>query len=159
MENHTAPTASGPTESRDPSAFLSEIIGVPVTVKLNSGVVYKGRLCVTPTQPLRSDMSLRRASIGGWIHEYCAREVSGICQRAAEKDLRRRFRQGKQWWVAGIGDDLENMIEDLMSSSALHIIRIIVEEGYRGSERSIVIQNYSRASTHIPQKSEYFADL
>jgi U6 snRNA-associated Sm-like protein LSm6 len=26
----------------DPSAFLSEIIGVPVTVKLNSGVVYKG---------------------------------------------------------------------------------------------------------------------
>jgi len=27
---------------KDPSAFLSEIIGVPVTVKLNSGVVYKG---------------------------------------------------------------------------------------------------------------------
>jgi hypothetical protein len=27
----------------DPSAFLSEIIGVPVTVKLNSGVVYKGK--------------------------------------------------------------------------------------------------------------------
>ncbi len=26
----------------DPSAFLSAIIGVPVTVKLNSGVVYKG---------------------------------------------------------------------------------------------------------------------
>ena len=33
MENSTA---------SDPSAFLSEIIGVPVTVKLNSGVVYKG---------------------------------------------------------------------------------------------------------------------
>lgn len=29
-------------ESRDPSGFLSEIIGAPVTVKLNSGVVYKG---------------------------------------------------------------------------------------------------------------------
>jgi len=28
----------------DPSAFLSAIIGVPVTVKLNSGVVYKGEL-------------------------------------------------------------------------------------------------------------------
>jgi hypothetical protein len=34
MENSTA---------SDPSAFLSEIIGVPVTVKLNSGVVYKGK--------------------------------------------------------------------------------------------------------------------
>ena len=30
------------TEGRDPSGFLSEIIGAPVTVKLNSGVVYKG---------------------------------------------------------------------------------------------------------------------
>nr|A1CE19.2 RecName: Full=U6 snRNA-associated Sm-like protein LSm6 [Aspergillus clavatus NRRL 1] len=32
------------SEGRDPSAFLSEIIGAPVTVKLNSGVVYKGEL-------------------------------------------------------------------------------------------------------------------
>lgn len=31
-------------EARDPSGFLSEIIGAPVTVKLNSGVVYKGVL-------------------------------------------------------------------------------------------------------------------
>jgi U6 snRNA-associated Sm-like protein LSm6 len=29
-------------EGKDPSGFLSEIIGNPVTVKLNSGVVYKG---------------------------------------------------------------------------------------------------------------------
>ena len=29
-------------EGKDPSAFLSEIIGNSVTVKLNSGVVYKG---------------------------------------------------------------------------------------------------------------------
>jgi U6 snRNA-associated Sm-like protein LSm6 len=29
-------------EGKDPSAFLSEIIGNAVTVKLNSGVVYKG---------------------------------------------------------------------------------------------------------------------
>lgn len=29
-------------EGRDPSGFLSQIIGNPVTVKLNSGVVYKG---------------------------------------------------------------------------------------------------------------------
>lgn len=33
---------SSSSEGRDPSAFLGEIIGAPVTVKLNSGVVYKG---------------------------------------------------------------------------------------------------------------------
>jgi hypothetical protein len=35
---------NGPTqgEGKDPSGFLGEIIGAPVTVKLNSGVVYKG---------------------------------------------------------------------------------------------------------------------
>ena len=29
-------------EGKDPSSFLSDIIGSPVTVKLNSGVIYKG---------------------------------------------------------------------------------------------------------------------
>ncbi|RMJ27734.1 hypothetical protein PHISP_01378 [Aspergillus sp. HF37] len=38
MENTAA------TEGKDPSAFLGEIIGAPVTVKLNSGVIYKGEL-------------------------------------------------------------------------------------------------------------------
>jgi len=33
---------NGTSEAKDPSGFLSEIIGAPVTVKLNSGVVYKG---------------------------------------------------------------------------------------------------------------------
>lgn len=32
------------TSSKDPASFLSSIIGAPVTVKLNSGVVYKGEL-------------------------------------------------------------------------------------------------------------------
>ncbi|KAI9745470.1 MAG: U4/U6-U5 snRNP complex subunit lsm6 [Claussenomyces sp. TS43310] len=40
MENGTATQAEG----RDPSSFLTEIIGNPVTVKLNSGVIYKGEL-------------------------------------------------------------------------------------------------------------------
>jgi hypothetical protein len=31
-------------EGRDPSGFLSQIIGNAVTVKLNSGIVYKGEL-------------------------------------------------------------------------------------------------------------------
>ncbi|KAL2864538.1 U4/U6-U5 snRNP complex subunit LSM6 [Aspergillus lucknowensis] len=38
MENNA------PSEGKDPSAFLGEIIGAPVTVKLNSGVVYRGEL-------------------------------------------------------------------------------------------------------------------
>ena len=38
MENGAA------SDSRDPAAFLNEITGVAVTVKLNSGVVYKGEL-------------------------------------------------------------------------------------------------------------------
>lgn len=29
-------------DARDPSGFLSEIIGAEVTVKLNSGLVYQG---------------------------------------------------------------------------------------------------------------------
>lgn len=32
------------SEGKDPSSFLSEIIGAPVTVKLNSGVIYKGTI-------------------------------------------------------------------------------------------------------------------
>lgn len=39
MENGTVTQGEG----KDPSGFLSEIIGNPVTVKLNSGVVYKGK--------------------------------------------------------------------------------------------------------------------
>jgi hypothetical protein len=31
-------------EGKDPSSFLSDIIGNSVTVKLNSGVVYKGEV-------------------------------------------------------------------------------------------------------------------
>jgi U6 snRNA-associated Sm-like protein LSm6 len=38
--NYFAMEKSG--DGRDPSGFLSEIIGAPVTVKLNSGIVYKG---------------------------------------------------------------------------------------------------------------------
>merc|ERR1711939_319559 len=41
MENHTSSTSADP---KDPASFLSSIIGVPVTVKLNSGIVYKGEL-------------------------------------------------------------------------------------------------------------------
>ncbi len=39
MENQAPVTQA---EGKDPSGFLSEIINSAVTVKLNSGVVYKG---------------------------------------------------------------------------------------------------------------------
>ncbi|KAH9860675.1 U4/U6-U5 snRNP complex subunit lsm6 [Plenodomus biglobosus] len=42
--NGESPAADAAGDSRDPSGFLSEIIGAPVTVKLNSGIIYKGDL-------------------------------------------------------------------------------------------------------------------
>lgn len=41
--NGDSPDTAPADTSRDPSGFLSEIIGAPVTVKLNSGIVYKGK--------------------------------------------------------------------------------------------------------------------
>lgn len=40
---------NGNMSARDPSGFLSQSIGARVTVKLNSGVVYKGE---APLEPL-----------------------------------------------------------------------------------------------------------
>jgi U6 snRNA-associated Sm-like protein LSm6 len=40
MENNAADAAQ--SASSDPSSFLSEIIGGPIVVKLNSGVEYRG---------------------------------------------------------------------------------------------------------------------
>jgi U6 snRNA-associated Sm-like protein LSm6 len=37
--------AAGTATGRDPSGFLNEILHRPVTVKLNSGVIYKGSSC------------------------------------------------------------------------------------------------------------------
>ncbi|KAH7131943.1 U6 snRNA-associated Sm-like protein LSm6 [Dendryphion nanum] len=45
LENGDSQEPEAPQgDARDPSGFLSEIIGNPVTVKLNSGAVYKGEL-------------------------------------------------------------------------------------------------------------------
>lgn len=43
-------------EGRDPSGFLSQIIGNAVTVKLNSGVVYKGEWEWKPACSCPSDI-------------------------------------------------------------------------------------------------------
>jgi U6 snRNA-associated Sm-like protein LSm6 len=45
--NGDSPAADVAGDSRDPSGFLSEIIGAPVTVKLNSGIIYKGMHVLT----------------------------------------------------------------------------------------------------------------
>ena len=66
MENHT--TSATTTDPKDPASFLSSIIGVPVTVKLNSGVVYKGEL----------------QSVDGYMNialEKCAEYVNGQLRR------------------------------------------------------------------------------
>ena len=73
-------------EGRDPSGFLSQIIGNAVTVKLNSGVVYKGEWnrglldcpCLRAHTRRHHVQMLttrgRRASVRRWVHEHRARE-------------------------------------------------------------------------------------
>lgn len=57
-------TPNGAGDARDPSGFLSEIIGAPVTVKLNSGVVYKGMaFCESSGVFNYIDLYDRRASV------------------------------------------------------------------------------------------------
>jgi U6 snRNA-associated Sm-like protein LSm6 len=41
------------SEGKDPSTFLGEIIGSPVVVKLNSGVVYEGNGSPAPLDSMR----------------------------------------------------------------------------------------------------------
>lgn len=70
-----APEAAG--DSRDPSGFLSEIIGAPVTVKLNSGIVYKGA-CYIPEPESLLTWSGDLQSVDGYMNialERC-REVA-----------------------------------------------------------------------------------
>lgn len=54
-------------EGKDPSSFLGQIIGNPVTVKLNSGVVYKGKIIETPRRssygPSNELVSYRRVAV------------------------------------------------------------------------------------------------
>jgi len=50
MENGNLSQGGG----NDPSGFLSEIIGSSVTVKLNSGLVYKGISSLLASHPLLS---------------------------------------------------------------------------------------------------------
>ncbi|KAH7364249.1 hypothetical protein BKA65DRAFT_546137 [Rhexocercosporidium sp. MPI-PUGE-AT-0058] len=73
MENGTVTQGEG----KDPSGFLSEIIGSSVTVKLNSGVVYKGTLGPLYSRELQS--------IDGYMNlalEKCEEHVDGVKRRS-----------------------------------------------------------------------------
>jgi hypothetical protein len=77
----SAPAAApnGAGDARDPSGFLAEIIGAPVTVKLNSGVVYKGRVLRMRSENVKTDGHCRRITVCGWLYEHCAGTDEGIC--------------------------------------------------------------------------------
>jgi U6 snRNA-associated Sm-like protein LSm6 len=80
-----AAAANGATDAKDPSGFLSEIIGAPVTVKLNSGVVYKGE------QNLTSEAEMKR-KLMVFVGEL--QSVDGYMNIALEQT--REFVDGKQ---------------------------------------------------------------
>lgn len=65
MENGAA------SDGKDPSGFLSEIIGAPVTVKLNSGVVYKGKRPIYHSRVIQtsnSHVSGELQSVDGYMN-------------------------------------------------------------------------------------------
>jgi U6 snRNA-associated Sm-like protein LSm6 len=73
-------------EGKDPSAFLSEIIGNSVTVKLNSGVVYKG-MCrdFKPITGANFPSAGELQSIDGYMNlalEKCEEYVDGMKKRS-----------------------------------------------------------------------------
>lgn len=82
----------GDGDARDPSGFLSEIIGAPVTVKLNSGVVYKGiSLETSKLNGMKTDGLPRRTAIRRWLHERRTRRHERIRRWQAQAGLRRRL--------------------------------------------------------------------
>ncbi|KAF6843512.1 U6 snRNA-associated sm-like protein LSM6 [Colletotrichum musicola] len=72
-------------EGKDPSSFLSDIIGNPVTVKLNSGVVYKGERLSLSLITARS-MEVNSSDFG-WLTPKAGelQSVDGYMNIALEK--------------------------------------------------------------------------
>lgn len=90
------------SEGKDPSAFLSEIIGAPVIVKLNSGVVYKGICWAIPLSLLNIIIYWhlnRRATVSWWLYEHCSWKNWGVCEWKTSPQLRGCLRPRKQWSV------------------------------------------------------------
>jgi U6 snRNA-associated Sm-like protein LSm6 len=99
-------------DSRDPSGFLSEIIGAPVTVKLNSGIVYKGTrriLGVKPSLTRSGDLQ----SVDGYMNIALER-----CKEVAEGRVIRNWGDA---FVRG-----NNGLPFSSSSTASSILTVIV---------------------------------
>ncbi len=76
--NGESPAPEAKEDSRDPSGFLSEIIGAPVTVKLNSGIIYKGEWRILASPSLSHSCIGDLQSVDGYMNialERC-REIS-----------------------------------------------------------------------------------
>lgn len=122
---------NGSSEAKDPSSFLTEIIGAPVTVKLNSGIVYKGssESKIMYIIVIWTDRGNRRASISGWVHEHRAGADEGVRQWKAAQELRRCLRQRKQWCVSGcLGKTAQtNLLSDVhLGRSVMSSVAAIV---------------------------------
>jgi len=87
------------SEGKDPSAFLGEIIGAPVIVKLNSGVVYKGNTEGCLRKLFGSNTITRWAAVGWWLHEHCPGKDRGVREWEASTQLWRCLRAGEQRFV------------------------------------------------------------
>ena len=74
-----------PGEGRDPSGFLTEIIGSAVTVKLNSGVVYKGLSGTLSRNPWIDIVLGELQSVDGYMNialEKTEEHVDGVKRRS-----------------------------------------------------------------------------
>jgi small nuclear ribonucleoprotein (snRNP)-like protein len=105
MDNHINPAAPAPSDSKDPSAFLSQIIGVSVTVKLNSGIVYRGMLVFLRRNPsLLIQFQGELQSVDGYMNIALEK-----CQEYVNGQLRRTYGDA---FIRGNNGELKNAVED-----------------------------------------------
>ena len=97
------------SDTKDPAAFLSDTTGASVTVKLNSGIVYKGEL----------------QSVDGYMNIALEK-----CQELVNGKLRRSYGDAFIRGNNGMScPDEGNRILYLTPSSALHFERVIHRSG------------------------------
>jgi U6 snRNA-associated Sm-like protein LSm6 len=92
-------------EGKDPSGFLSDIIGSQVTVKLNSGVVYKGKpsLPYVKLEPILTRGIGELQSVDGYMNialEKTEEHVDGVKKRSYG-DAFVRGNNGKEYIILG----------------------------------------------------------
>lgn len=101
MENHNS------NDPKDPASFLSSIIGVPVTVKLNSGVVYKGEL-----QSVDGYMNIALEKCQEFVNGQFRRDYGDAFVRGNNGELKIKTALGKSrvlregeggLWLTGFG--------------------------------------------------------